>query len=156
MNFCCPPIKTYGFAAMPMNYKEADECSHPLLPRRCQASPLSGGLATFPCRTGPNRVRLRCGLRARPCKASPEGLLPFALARLLVERVIYKVNSFQFTRSTRLVLALQRKAKCAYLCAGERNSPPSPLRGRGWTATGALSSRGGTGEGVKNHHATNG
>ena len=83
----------------------SDECSYPLLPHRCQASPLSGGLATFQCITGPNRVRLRCGLRVRPCKASPEGLLPLALAGLLVERVIYKVNSFQFTRSARLVLA---------------------------------------------------
>ena len=95
----------------------SDECSHPLLPRQCQASRLSGELATFHCLTGPNRVRLRCGLRVRPGKASPEGLLPLALTGLLVERVIYKVNSFQFTRSTRLVLALQRKANCAYLCA---------------------------------------
>jgi len=94
----------------------SDECSHPLLPRRCQASPLSGGLATFHCISGPNRVRLRCGLRVRPSKASPVGLLPLALAGLHVERVIYKVNSFQFTRSARLVLALQRKAKHAYLC----------------------------------------
>ncbi len=44
-------------------------------------------------------------------------LLPLALAGLLVERVIYKVNSFQFTRSARLLLALQRNAKNAYLCA---------------------------------------
>jgi hypothetical protein len=34
-------------------------------------------------------------------------LLPLPLTGLLVERVIYKVNSFQFTRSARLVLALQ-------------------------------------------------
>jgi hypothetical protein len=47
---------------------------------------------------------------------------PLALAGLLVERVIYKVNSFQFTRSARLVLALQRKPKCGYLCA----APVSP------------------------------
>jgi hypothetical protein len=32
---------------------------------------------------------------------------PLALAGLLVERVIYKVNSSQFTRSARLILALQ-------------------------------------------------
>ena len=94
----------------------SDECAHPLLPHRCQASPLSGGLATFHCLTGPNQVRLRYGLRVRPSKASPEGLHPLALAGLLVERVIYKVNSFQFTRSTRLVLALPRNAKNAYVC----------------------------------------
>jgi|GEM_PF-3791482 len=101
----------------------SDECSHPLLPRRCQASPLSGGLATFHCISGPNRVRLRCGLRVRPSKASPVGLLPLALAGLHVERVIYKVNSFQFTRSARLVLALQRNAKDAYLCATHSPTP---------------------------------
>ena len=38
-------------------------------------------------------------------------LLPLALAGLLVERVIYKVNSFQFTRSARLVLALPEERK---------------------------------------------
>ena len=96
----------------------SDECSHPLLPRRCQASPLSGGLATFHCISGPNRVRLRCGLRVRPSKASPVGLLPLALAGLHVERVIYKVNSFQFTRSARLVLALpeERKVRVPLQC----------------------------------------
>ena len=94
-----------------------DGCTHPLLPHRCQASPLCGGLATFHCLTGPNQVRLRYGLRVRPSKASPEGLLPLALAGLLVERVIYKVNSFQFTRSTRLVLALPRSAPNAHLGA---------------------------------------
>ncbi|MGD0130066.1 MAG: hypothetical protein ABSF46_32505, partial [Terriglobia bacterium] len=45
------------------------------------------------------------------------GLLPLALAGLHVERVIYKVNSFQFTRSARLVLALQRNANGTHLCA---------------------------------------
>jgi hypothetical protein len=46
-------------------------------------------------------------LTCSPRKASPTGLLQSALARLLVERVIYKVNSFQFTRSARLSLALR-------------------------------------------------
>jgi hypothetical protein len=99
-------------------------CSHPLLPRPYQASPRSGGLATLPCIAGPNRVRWRCGLRVRPGKASPEGSLPLALAGLLVARVIYKVNSFQFTRSARLVLALPRKAKDAYLGAVARAFRP--------------------------------
>ena len=40
---------------------------------------------------------------------------PIALAGLLVERVIYKVNSFQFTRSARLILALQTNANYAYV-----------------------------------------
>jgi len=125
----------------------SDECSHPLLPRRCQASPLSGGLATFHCISGPNRVRLRCGLRVRPSKASPVGLLPLALAGLHVERVIYKVNSFQFTRSARLVLALQRNANCAYLCAtcSLQSSLPTGSRGarrnRFWPRNSAKSSR---------------
>jgi hypothetical protein len=48
-------------------------------------------------------LRLTCS----PRKASPTGSLRSALARLLVERVIYKVNSFQFTRSARLSLALR-------------------------------------------------
>ncbi len=57
------------------------------------------------------------------------GSLPLTLAGLLVERVIYKVNSFQFTRSARLVLALQsyfspRKITLRYafkcVCAGRR------------------------------------
>ena len=85
----------------------SDECSYPLLPHRYQASPLSGGLATFTWLTGPKQVRLRCGSRVRPGKASSAGLLPPTLAGLLVERVIYKVNSSQFTRSARLILALQ-------------------------------------------------
>jgi hypothetical protein len=124
----------------------SDECSHPLLPHRCQASPLSGGLATFHCLTGPNRVRSRCGLQVRPGKASPDGLLPLALAGLLVERVIHKVNSFQFTRSARLVLALQRSAQYAHLSAtclfplGPAQAPkrmliapPSPCSATGMT-----------------------
>ena len=53
-----------------------DECSHPLLPRRSQASPPSGGLAAFALVTRPNRVRLRYGSRVRPSKASPVGIAP--------------------------------------------------------------------------------
>jgi hypothetical protein len=36
-------------------------------------------------------------------------LLPLTLARLLVERAIYKISSFQNIRSARLILALQRR-----------------------------------------------
>ena len=50
-------------------------------------------------------LRLACS----PCKASPVELLPLSLARLLVERAIYKISSFQNIRSARLILALQRR-----------------------------------------------
>src|SRR6185503_9050411 len=50
------------------------------------------------------QLRLACS----PCKASPAELLPPTLARLLVERAIDKISSFQNIRSTRLILALQR------------------------------------------------
>jgi len=59
----------------------SDGCSHPLFPHRSQGSPLSGGLATFHCITGPNRVRLRCGLRVRPGKASPVRITPTRACR---------------------------------------------------------------------------
>ncbi len=49
----------------------ASGCSHPLLHRGWQASPLSGGLTTFIFVTRPNRVRLSCGSRLRPSKAAP-------------------------------------------------------------------------------------
>jgi hypothetical protein len=48
-------------------------------------------------------LRLTC----LPREASPAKLLQPTLAWLLVERVIYKVNSSQFTRSARLGLALR-------------------------------------------------
>lgn len=73
-------------------------------------SRLHHSLAGWPPSTGltrPTRVRFRYGSRVRPSKASSAELLPPTLAGLLVERVIHKVNSFQFTRSARLALALQ-------------------------------------------------
>ena len=54
--------------------------------------------------TGLLTLRLACS----PCKASPVELLPLTLARLLVERAIYKISSFQNIRSARLILAHQR------------------------------------------------
>ena len=85
----------------------SDGCSHPLLPHRCQASPLSGGLATFIFANEAETSSLALRLTSSPQQGfASTGLLPPALAGLLVERVIYKVNSFQFTRSARLVLAL--------------------------------------------------
>ena len=53
-------------------------------------------------------------------------LLPRTLAELLVERVIYKVNSFQFTRSARLLLALQRNAEAHWRKTRQRTFAPLP------------------------------
>jgi len=65
---------------------------------------LVGGLATFVFLSRPNRVHLRYG--SRVCLAGqPAPLLGFTPARLHAEQAIYTVNSFQFTRSARLILA---------------------------------------------------
>jgi hypothetical protein len=63
-----------------------------------------GRLATSVFLTRPNRVHLRYGSRVR-LPSSPTPLLRPALVWLHVEQAIYMVNSFQFTRSTRLTLA---------------------------------------------------
>ena len=83
-----------------------DGCLHPLLHRRFQASPLSGGLAAFTLNNEAESSSLALWLTSSPHKASPGELLRLALAWLQVEWVIYQVNSFQFTRSARLILAL--------------------------------------------------
>jgi hypothetical protein len=72
--------------------------------RSCLASSKSGGLATFVFLSRPNQVHLRYGSRVR-LASSPAPLLELTLARLRVEQAIYTVNSFQFTRSARLILA---------------------------------------------------
>jgi hypothetical protein len=59
--------------------------------------------------TRPTSGSLALRLACSPCKASPAKLLPLTLARLLVERAIYKISSFQNIRSARLILALQRR-----------------------------------------------
>ena|SRR5215471_4609231 len=46
-------------------------------------------------------LRLACS----PCESLPAPLLEPTLARLRAEQAIYTVNSFQFTRSARLILA---------------------------------------------------
>src|SRR5207244_5250184 len=64
-----------------------------------------GGLATFVFLSRPNRVHLCCGSRVRPCQVRQ---IDFSIPRWLgymSEQAIYMVNSFQFTRSARLVLA---------------------------------------------------
>jgi len=94
--------------AAPSHPEEPDDCSRPLLHRRFQASSFFGRLATLiscnEAETGSLALRLACS----PCKASPVKLLPPTLARLLVERAIYKISSFQNIRSARLSLALRR------------------------------------------------
>jgi len=94
--------------AAPSHPEEPDDCLRPLLHRRFQASSFLGRLATPTLRheaeTGSLALRLAC----LPCKASPVELLPLTLARLLVERAIYKISSFQNIRSARLILALPR------------------------------------------------
>jgi hypothetical protein len=86
-------------------------CSCSFLPRRFSGFIQSGRLAASPLRneaeTGSLALRLTCS----PHQASSGRLLCRTLAWLLVERAIYKVNSFQFTRTARLILALQVPAR---------------------------------------------
>ena len=102
--------------------------NHPGRSSRCLpvASPLVAGfilvgrLATFVFLSRPNRVHWRYGSRVRlTSRTSP--LLELPLARLHVEQAIYMVNSFQFTRSARLILASDRQGAAA-------TGPPPPPR----------------------------
>ncbi len=87
--------------------------NHPGRPGEClpvTSPPVSGfipvgGLATSIFLSRPNRVHLRCGSRVRPY---PVRQIDFSTPRWLgymSEQAIYMVNSFQFTRSARLILA---------------------------------------------------
>ena len=58
--------------------------------------------------TRPNRVRLRYGSHVRRTRLRAADCSDNALVWLPVERVIHRVNSFQFTRSARLGLAHPR------------------------------------------------
>jgi hypothetical protein len=58
-------------------------------------------------RIGSLALRLAC---SPPESASP--LLELALVRLHAEQAIYMVNSFQFTRSARLILAYPTNGRC--------------------------------------------
>ncbi len=58
--------------------------------------------------TRPNRVRLRYGSHVRRTRLRAADRSVNALDWLPVERVIHRVNSFQFTRSARLNLAHPR------------------------------------------------
>jgi hypothetical protein len=91
--------------AVPNHPGRSNGCLRLLLHHRsCLASSKSGGLATFVFLSRPNRVHLRYGSRVR-LASSPARLLGLALARLRAEQAIYTMNSFQFMRSARLILA---------------------------------------------------
>ena len=86
------------------------------------ASPSVSGFTTvwraghLPLHNGAEMSSLTLRLTSSPQKGFARAdCSPLALAGLLVERVIYKVNSSQFTRSARLILALQTNAKNAYV-----------------------------------------
>ena len=91
--------------------------NHPGKPHGCLpvASPsvsgfiLVGGLATFVFLSRPNRVHLRCGSRVRPYPVRQTDLSIPRWPGFMSEQAIYMVNSFQFTRSTRLILAYRPK-----------------------------------------------
>ena len=63
------------------------------------------------CNEADSGLLLQLRLACSPCKASPAELLPPTLARLLVERAIDKISSFQNIRSARLILALRRSRR---------------------------------------------
>src|SRR5215469_18276990 len=104
--------------AVPNHPGRSVGCTRLLLRHRsCLASSKSEGLATFVFLSRPNRVHLRYGSRVR-LASPPVPLLELAPAWLRVEQAIYTMNSFQFIRSTRLILA--------YPTSGRRTMLPFP------------------------------
>ena len=93
--------------AVPYHPGEPDSCIRPLLHCRHWASPILNGWPLSLSLTRPRRIRLRYGSRLRLTRLRQFGLPRPALDRLLAKRTTYKVNSFQFTRLTRLCLAHQ-------------------------------------------------
>ena len=59
---------------------------------------------------------------------SPAPLLVLALVRLHVEQAIYMVNSFQFTRSARLILAYRPQGSAPWACARQGFGPPKVMK----------------------------
>ena len=98
--------------AVPFHPGESGDCWHPLLHRRLLASTISEvwPLSSWCNEAVPGSLALR--LTCSPPEASPVGLLPLTLVRLLVARVIDKVNPLQFTRPARLFLAHRNHTKC--------------------------------------------
>ena len=69
-----------------------------------------GGLATFRFLTRPNRVHLRCGSRVCPYQGFTRWIARISRSLgYMYEQAIYMVNTFQFTRSARLILAHRPK-----------------------------------------------
>jgi len=128
-----------GFAPIPPGlpgsstdlFTRADP-NHPGRPSECLpvASPLVsgfilvGGLATFVFLSRPNRVYLRCG--SRVCPYQGFAIMDYSTPRLLgymSEQAIYMVNTFQFTRSARLILAHRPSGSGSHRCINR--VPPS-------------------------------
>ena len=80
----------------------------PLLPHRCQASS-SGRLATSVLRNEAESGSLALRLACLPPQFRPTHCSDSRPFGYMLERAIYMVNSFQFTRSARLILAYQRR-----------------------------------------------
>jgi len=98
-------------------------------PAVCSGFILVGGLATFVFLSRPNRVHLRYGSRVH-LPSSPAPLLGRALVRLHAEQAIYMVNSFQFTRSARLILAYRPSGSGPHAAGDPEADTPAPTCGR--------------------------
>ena len=93
--------------AVPYHPGEPDECTHPLLLRRWQAS---ASLADWPLsskRNEANMGSLALRLACSPHEASPHRLLDTTLDWLPAERANNRMNTSQFTRSARLTWRTQ-------------------------------------------------
>jgi len=99
--------------AVPYHPGEPDECTYPLLHRRLQASSIPAEWPLPVCVTRPKQVRLRYGSRVRRTRLRITNCSAPALDWLPAERVIRRMNSFQFIRSARLGLAHQSATKWA-------------------------------------------
>jgi hypothetical protein len=96
--------------AAPFHPVQPDNCSYPFLHCRFWLHRSLADWPLQPCVTRPFWVRVSSlRLASSPHKASPARLLVLSLARLLVQRAIDKISSFQNIRSARLILALQRR-----------------------------------------------
>src|ERR1039457_6903349 len=98
---------------------------------------ISGRLLTFRLRNEANRVRLRCGSRVRLTSFRRTDCSIPRLLRLHVERAIYMVNSFPFTRSARLILAHRSRGERR----GEESSKSKPESAEAAEAMGAAATQ---------------
>ena len=82
---------------------------------------LVGGLATFRFLTRPNRVHLRCGSRVCPYQGFARWIARISCSLgYMYEQAIYMVNTFQFTRSARLILAHRLEGAVVAMESGHR------------------------------------